>query len=233
MDGTYTGQAEALVRAPGMTGLNAQELVEVAESSGLIIPLGRWILRQASAIQLSANKKGAKLCMSINVSAKQFNDDMFWEQFRGQALLGMFPEGVTLEVTETTLMEDSARSARLLREARDLGAKVALDDFGCGYSSLSTLKRMPLDKLKLDKSLIDEVPESNESTRVAQAAIVMAQALGLEVVAEGIEREEQARWLASKGVRFGQGFLYAKAMDPELLIELSANGVLPVFLANK
>ena len=220
MDGTFNGHAEALIRAPGMQGLNAQELITVAEHSGLIMPLGRWVLRQAAIMQRDAEKKGVQLILSINVSAKQFMDEMFWEMFRGMARLGQFPKGITLEVTETTLMDDVDRSIRLLAEARSLGASIALDDFGAGYSSLSTLKRMPLDKLKLDKSLLDEVPEVEEAKRVAQAAIAMADALGLDVVAEGVERQEQAQWLKSKGVKNAQGYLFAKPMSPDNLFAL-------------
>lgn len=229
-DGTFSGEAEALIRAPGMEGLGAQELILVAEHSGLILPLGRWVLRAAAQIQRDADKAGVALTLSINVSAKQFMDDLFWEQFRGMARLGQFARGITLEVTETTLMEDAARSSRLLAEARELGAKVALDDFGAGYSSLSTLKSMPLDKIKLDKSLIDDVPGDRESKRVAQAAIAMAEALGLEVVAEGVERPEQARWLAAKGVKKAQGYLFAKPMPPKILMQIAGTSVAPIFM---
>jgi diguanylate cyclase (GGDEF)-like protein len=223
MEGLFLGRAEALVRAPGMPGLGAQEMVDVAEASGLILPLGRWVLRQAGAIQRDADKAGVALTLSINVSARQFMDDLFWEQFRGMARLGQFTHGVTLEVTESTLMEDAERSCRLLMEARALGASIALDDFGAGYSSLSTLKTMPLDKLKMDKSLLDMVPEEEGASRVAQAAIAIADALRLEVVAEGVEREDQARWLKSKGVYVAQGYLFAKPMEPERLLALAGS----------
>lgn len=224
VDGTYSGLAEALIRAPGMPGLGAQEMVSIAEQSGLIMQMGRWVLRQAVSIQHEHEVKGAPLMLSINVSSKQFMDDLFWEQFRGMARLGQFTNGITLEVTETTLMEDQKRAIRLLQEARTLGAQIALDDFGAGYSSLSTLKNMPLDKLKLDKSLLDFVPEDVEARRVAQAAIAMANALGLEIVAEGVERDEQARWLGEHGVRHIQGFLFAKPMEPSQLLELALRG---------
>jgi diguanylate cyclase (GGDEF)-like protein len=224
MDGSYLRQAEALIRAPGMPGLGAQELIIIAEQSGMIMQLGRWVLRQAVAIQREHERKGSLVVISINVSAKQFMDDLFWEQFRGMARLGQFQNGITLEVTETTLMEDQKRAARLLQEARALGAKIALDDFGAGYSSLSSLKNMPLDKLKLDKSLLDFVPEDQEARRVAQAAIAMASALGLEIVAEGVERPEQAQWLHENGVQVAQGYLFAKPMAPPLLLALSLSG---------
>lgn len=224
VDGTYEGLAEALIRAPGMPGLGAQEMVSIAEQSGLIMQLGRWVLRQAVAIQHEHEVQGAPIVLSINVSSRQFMDDLFWEQFRGMARLGQFTNGITIEVTETTLMEDQKRAIRLLQEARMLGAKIALDDFGAGYSSLSTLKNMPLDKLKLDKSLVDFVPEDIEACRVAQAAIAMANALGLEIVAEGVERAEQARWLAEHGVRHIQGFLFAKPMEPSELLALALSG---------
>lgn len=224
LDGTFLGQVEALIRAPGMPGLGAQELVVVAEQSGLIIPLGRWVLRQAAAIQSEASARGLSMTLSINVSAKQFMDDLFWDQFRSMARLGYFPRGIVLEVTETSLMEDQPRAAKLLSEARGLGARIALDDFGAGYSSLSTLKSMPLDKLKLDKSLIDEVPGAIESQRVAQAAIAMADALGLEVVAEGVERPEQAEWLATRGVRSAQGYMFARPLPWTELLDLLTTG---------
>lgn len=224
MDGTFIGQVEALIRAPGMPDLGAQELVDIAEQSGLILPLGRWVLRQAADVQREATAKGLSFSLSVNVSARQFMDELFWDQFRGMARLGHFPRGVTLEVTESTLSVDRDRAARLLAEARSLGARVALDDFGAGYSSLSALKRMPLDRLKLDKSLIDSVPEDVEAQRVAAAAIAMAQALGLDVVAEGVERPEQAKWLASRGVLIAQGFLFAKPMPVAQFIQILQSG---------
>ena len=224
MDGAFIGQVEALIRAPGMPGLGAQELIEIAEQSGLILLLGRWVLQQASQIQREATAKGVSLSLSVNVSARQFMDEIFWDQFRAMMHKGTFPRGLTLEVTESTMSVDQDLAARLLTEARSLGARVALDDFGAGYSSLAALKRMPLDRLKLDKSLIDSVPEDLDAQRVATAAIAMAQALGLDVVAEGVERPEQAKWLESRGVLTAQGFLFAKPMTVEQLIQILKSG---------
>lgn len=230
LDGVYLGQAEALIRAPGMQGLGAQELIDVAEKSGLIMPLGRWVLRQSAQMQRQAEKGGVPLSLSINVSAKQFMDDLFWEQFRGMARLGQFARGLTLEVTETSLSEDSSCAAKLLAEARDLGAMIALDDFGAGYSSLSMLNKMPLDKIKLDKSLLDNVPFEPEAKRVGQAAIAMATALGMEVVDEGVECPERAKWLQAKGVMVAQGYFFAKPMPCEKLIELASRDARPIFM---
>ena len=228
-DGEFKGKAEALIRAPGFVNLHAAELIDVAEHSGLIVPLGRWVLQRALEIMADAQRNQTPLKLNINVSTKQFSDPLFWEQLREAVALGKIPNGLTLEITESTLINDHLTALALLTEAQQLGISIALDDFGAGYSSMSMIKKMPLDKIKIDKSLIDDIPESKEAQRIALAAIAMIEALGLDVVVEGVESETQALWLKKRNIQSVQGYFYAKPMAPGTLFHL-ISGPAPIML---
>lgn len=218
MDGAWVGEAEALIRAPGLPGCGAQELIEVAEKAGLIAPVGRWVLERSAQVGKAAAKRGFAMRVSLNVSAQQFMDDQFWAKLR-ELCEGSAAPQFCLEMTETALLEDVDRSRELLAEAKKMGCQVALDDFGVGYSSLSMLRAVPLDKIKIDKSLIDKAPGDADSAAVARAALAMASALGLGVVVEGVERQEQASWLAQCEVIRAQGYLFARPMSQSALWE--------------
>lgn len=216
LNGVFANEAEALIRAPGLPGLEARELIEVAEQSGLILPLGRWALAEAARLRDFSGCVGPEVSLSLNVSPKQFDDPEFWALFTQlSSERSGFAQSVTLEVTESALNADTNQSAELLRQAKARGAKLALDDFGSGGSSFSMLTRIPLDKVKLDKSLIDQAPGDPGACKITQAALAMCSALGFEVVCEGVETAEQAAWLNAQGVSRAQGYLFARPMAPE------------------
>lgn len=221
---------ESLVRwAHPTRGLLApEEFIPVAEDTGLIVPLGMWVLREAcrqAAGWLSRNGSSA-LTVSVNLSAKQFLQPDLVE--RVAAILdetGLEGRGLGLELTETALMRNPARGAEMLRRLRDLGIRLYVDDFGTGYSSLSHLQRFPVDVLKIDRSFIRALTKRDEDRRLVGTIVALARGLGLEAVAEGVETEEELSRLRSIGSDAVQGFLFSRPL-PALEAErfLAASG---------
>jgi diguanylate cyclase (GGDEF)-like protein len=213
--------AEALVRwrhperglvAPGF-------FIQLAEESGLIVDLGRWVLREACA-QLREWQRsipGAEhMGMSVNLSAVQLREPGFVDDV--VAILkdtGIEPGTLTLEITESTFMDDTRTAIARLRELRGLGIRLELDDFGTGYSSLSILRDLPLDGLKIDKSFVDVIHSATDRPAFLQAIVRLAEALDLEMVGEGIEEQHQADALRAMGCGRGQGYLYSKPIPSE------------------
>lgn len=209
--------AEALLRwHDGDRLVAAGEFIGIAESSGLILPLGSWVLHRAcrDAAEWPAMVTGSQPTLRVNVSARQFDADGLVEDVAA-ALAGssLTPERLCLEITETTLMRDIDHALGMLQQLKATGVQVAIDDFGTGYASLVYLKRFPVDVLKIDRSFVDGLPEDSADMAIVAAVFGLAEALGIEVIAEGVERIEQQHALQAIGVRRMQGWLYAKAMD--------------------
>ncbi|WP_167761166.1 EAL domain-containing protein, partial [Geodermatophilus sp. DF01_2] len=182
--------------------------ISLAEDSGLIVPIGRWILReatrQAAAWQLP---EGSGPRMSVNVSVRQFqHPDLVEDVADALRYSGLTPSRLTLEITESLFVQDTTGTAGKLRAIKDLGVRLALDDFGTGYSSLSYLRRFPIDVLKIDKSFVDGVATSAEDRAVVGAIVQLGRTLDLDLVAEGIESGDELAALATLGVRYGQGY---------------------------
>ncbi|HEX2192689.1 MAG TPA: bifunctional diguanylate cyclase/phosphodiesterase [Acidimicrobiales bacterium] len=213
--------AEALVRwlHPSRGLLRPVDFVPLAEESGLVVELGRWVLREACARATGwqdLRGPGHSLTLSVNVSAQQFGDEGWAEEVAAVlAASGLPARRLVLEITESTLMDDSEISGPRLTELRDLGVRLAVDDFGTGYSSLAYLRRMPVDFLKIDKSFVDGVTGDAHESALARAVVKLAATLGLCAVAEGIERAEQAEVLRGLGCRYGQGLLLAPPLPAE------------------
>jgi diguanylate cyclase (GGDEF)-like protein len=222
-DGTVSG-VEALIRwrhperglvAPG-------DFVPFAEETGLIVPIGRWVLRegcrQARALQ-NLHSGGEPLTMAINLSAKQLqHSDIVADVRDALDESGLDPEHLTLEITETVLMTDANLAVRRLEELKELGVRLALDDFGTGYSSLSHLSRFPVDVLKMDRSFLSE-GASPKASELATAVVALGGTLSLEVVAEGIELPEQWDTLRDLGCDLGQGFYFARPMSADAAVD--------------
>jgi two-component system CheB/CheR fusion protein len=208
--------AEALARWRHATlgWIPPTKFVAAAEDSGLIHPLGEWILR--SACQTMSGWLAAGLPMdflSVNVSGRQIAKPHFLATV--QHILeetGCPPQRIILELTESFLMHGSAASIAKLNRLRDLGFGIAIDDFGTGYSSLSYLKRLPVTKLKLDQSFVHDLPGDSNDAAIARAVLRLGETLGLEVVAEGVETEPQHVFILSEGCSFSQGYLYGRPM---------------------
>jgi diguanylate cyclase (GGDEF)-like protein len=206
---------EALVRWQPSDGpvLMPSDWIDLAEESGDIVPIGRWILREAcrQARDWQIRLARPDLRMSVNLSARQFREHDIVATVR--AILdetGLPPATLMLEITESSLMRRTQATIARLDALRGLGVHLAIDDFGTGYSSLSYLERFPIDVLKIDRTFVSSTGE--QLSPIARAIVDLGRTLELEVIAEGIEHVAQARWLADLGCRYGQGYLYARPM---------------------
>ena len=212
--------AEALARWPhrrrGMVSPGV--FIPVAERSDLIVELGYWVLARACS---EVARWPGRPVVSVNVSARQLADGLLLRQVkRALAETALPPEQLELELTESMLVDAGVETLLTLSAVRDLGIGIALDDFGTGYASLGALKRLPLTVMKLDRSLVRGVPRFLEDTGIAKAVVATAHTLGLEVVAEGIEGEEQCAFLAELGCREGQSFFLGRPTTSARLQEL-------------
>ncbi len=217
--------AEALVRwnHPTRGMIPPMEFIPLAEETGLVVPLGGWVLRQACS-QLAEWQKlrggGEPFVMNVNLSSRQLVRDAIADEVAAAVdESGIRASWLVLEVTETVLMADPAAAATALGHIRDLGVRVALDDFGSGYSSLSHLRRFPIDIVKIDKSFVDDVAQEGVESAIARGIIELGRAMHLETVAEGIEMAEQAEMLRTLGCDLGQGYLFARPLDASALSE--------------
>jgi diguanylate cyclase (GGDEF)-like protein/PAS domain S-box-containing protein len=216
-DGSISG-VEALLRwrHPERGLVSPVDFIPIAEETGLIIPIGRWVLREGCRhARRLEGVDGQPLRMSVNLSLKQIqHSDIVADVRDALEESGLTPERLTLEITESVLMDDTDLAVSRLRDLKALGVTLALDDFGTGYSSLSYLSRFPVDVLKMDRSFLREgsTPGSNS---LANAVVVLGATLALEVVAEGIEEIEQADSLRALGCDLGQGFLFARPLNAE------------------
>jgi diguanylate cyclase (GGDEF)-like protein/PAS domain S-box-containing protein len=205
------------------------EFIPLAEESGLIVPLGRWVLREACRQANAWPITDPEISLSVNVSPKQFQHPGLVEDV-ANALWdsNVDPSILTIEITESVLIHDTDVAIEKLGRLKDFGVRIAVDDFGTGYSSLGYLKRFPIDILKIDKSFIDGVGNSSEEAAIAHAIIKLGGSLGLEVVAEGIEEPEQVDALQSLRCERGKGFFFSKPVDAETMGEILAQGRFPL-----
>ena len=231
-DGAITG-FEALLRweHPDRGLVGPLEFIWVAEEVGLIDQIGRWVLQEAcqEAVKWQALRPdGPPMGIPVNLSARQVAQRDLPE-FVAEVLeeTGLEPACLSLEITESVLLEESDAPADVLRALRGTGARLVLDDFGTGYSSLAYLKRLQLDALKVDRSFVEGLGTGQEESAIVQAIVGMAQALSLGVVAEGVETREQLAELRRLGCDGAQGYLFAKPMPPRDTLELLVTGVSP------
>jgi diguanylate cyclase (GGDEF)-like protein len=223
--GRITG-VEALARwqRHGQPMPSAAEFIPLAEDTGLIVPIGRWVLseacRQGRQWQLASPDR-LPPTMSVNVSARQLQDPGFIQDVIAVLRDTQFPaERLILEITESVLMSNSVTARERLCELKALGVRLAIDDFGTGYSSLSYLQRFPIDILKIDRSFITNMSRSNGDAALASSIVGLAATLNLHTVAEGIERADQRAQLVSLGCAYGQGYLFAKPVGPDAIAAL-------------
>ncbi|GAC1598520.1 MAG: hypothetical protein NVS3B21_24110 [Acidimicrobiales bacterium] len=216
--GTVRG-VEALVRwhHPTMGLLSPADFIGVAEETGAIVPIGRWMLGTAcrAAAVWRSLRPDRPLHVSVNLSARQLGDDSlpaFVQRVLAETELE--PALLCLEITESVLMEDADASVAALRQFKALGVRLAVDDFGTGYSSMAYLKRFPVDELKIDRSFVDGLGHEPEDTAIVAAIMGLASALGLDVVAEGVETAVQACELLRLGAHVGQGYLWSRPLSP-------------------
>ena len=224
-DGSLVG-VEALVRwhHPELGLIGPAEFIPAAEESGLILDIGQWVL-DAACLQLRHWQRGdlpqlRALYVAVNVSAKQLSRGLSGQIHAALAHSNLPPHALQIEITEYSLVEALDSNVAQLAALRQTGVKVAIDDFGTGLSSLGYLKRLPIDKLKIDRTFVKDLPGSSDDAAIAGAIVSLAHNLGLEIVAEGVETEEQAAWLRAAGCSFGQGYLFSRPVHPTQIEQL-------------
>jgi diguanylate cyclase (GGDEF)-like protein len=222
-DGSIAG-AEALVRwdHPQRGVVSPGEFIPIAEQSGLILPIGRWMLHQACAEGARlGDLDGRASRISVNVSPRQFADrSLVADVESALSESGLAPERLQLELTESILIHDLDTGVDMINRLKDLGVSVALDDFGKGYSSLSYLKALPIDVIKIDRSFVSGLPDCREDLAIVSAVISFAGALGMDVLAEGVETQAHVDALLELGCDHAQGFLFYKPLDVDDLREV-------------
>ncbi len=215
---------EALIRwkNPEKGIISPADFIPLAEETGLIVPIGEWVLRHACHDAIKWRRAGLNLNVAVNLSAKQFRDANLLETvLHALSASSLAPNVVELEITENALMEDNEATLKILRNLRENGIHIALDDFGTGYSSMSYLKHIPLNTLKIDQSFVKELPHDKENFAIVLAIISMAKSLGYAVVAEGVETLEQAQMLNQLNCDALQGYFFSKPVDASEIITLS------------
>jgi EAL domain-containing protein (putative c-di-GMP-specific phosphodiesterase class I) len=208
---------EALLRwdHPTRGVIQPDEFIPILEQTGQIREVGAWVLRQACAQTAEWHARGDTLDVSVNVSARQLDDDAIISHIR-QALSesDLDPTSLIIEVTETALMRNVQATAGRLRAIRDLGVRIAIDDFGTGYCSLAYLQQFPVDCLKIDRSFTNAISASPESKALVATLVQLGKDLGLKTLAEGVETTDQMDYLRDEHVNQAQGFLLARPLDP-------------------
>ena len=220
--GTIQG-VEALLRwnREGNGLVPPNDFIPLAEESGLIVPIGNWVLVEACRQLKEWHQDGGpKICMNVNLSVKQFQDkhfDVIIKKIIAES--GVDPHFLTLEFTESLLMEDIDHKINQLQQLKKLGVRLSMDDFGTGFSSLSYLRRLPVDELKIDRSFVMHVPGKPKSSAIVSSVIFLAHKLGLTTIAEGVETEEQRCFLQNEQCHQFQGFLFSRPLPASELYE--------------
>ena len=219
-DGKTVAAAEALLRVlePTETFKNTADVLAYVEETEQVAALDWWIAERACHDAL----RWPGLSIGINLSAGRFRDpDLAPRLIEMVKTIGVLPKQIELEIVESSYIEDFEAANRNINQLRTAGFRIALDDFGTGFSSLTYLLKMPVDKLKIDKSFVDGLGDI-KSTAIVHAVVALARAVGLKITAEGIESEEQWRMLKLAGCHYMQGWYFHKAMDPDALTALLA-----------
>jgi diguanylate cyclase (GGDEF)-like protein len=221
--GRITGM-EALLRwrHPDLGVVQPARFIPIAEETGLIVPIGRWVLKTACAQNVAWQRAGVTpLNVAVNLSARQFTDEHLIEDVSAAlAATGMAPQLLEFEITESLLFQGVEATLRILIRLKALGVRIAVDGFGAGYASLATLRRFPLDTIKIDRSFIEDGAAGTANTGLAAAVIAMGKSLSLTVVAQGVETNEQAEFLRGHACDEIQGFYFNRPLPPEEFVKL-------------
>jgi EAL domain-containing protein (putative c-di-GMP-specific phosphodiesterase class I) len=207
---------EALLRwrRPGVGLVSPLDFIPLAEKTGLIVPIGEWVIRTACAQAKAWAAVGlSDVSIAVNISTRQFRNRELLDVIRSAlSHAGITGSRLEVEITEGALMEDAKHAASVLNDLRALGVRVAIDDFGTGYSSLSYLRVLPVDTIKVDRSFVRDVTVNHDSAAIAAAILAMSHSLRLESVAEGVETEAQVEFLMRHGCPVVQGFLFSRPL---------------------
>ncbi|ABA89803.1 response receiver sensor diguanylate cyclase/phosphodiesterase, PAS domain-containing [Syntrophotalea carbinolica DSM 2380] len=217
---------EALLRweSPELGRVSPMRFIPLAEETGLILPIGNWVLESACRQAKAWHRAGfPSLRMAVNISARQFKQAGFIDRL--DAIIqrsGINPELLEMELTESLIMEKSDETLMTLVDIKSRGIKLAIDDFGTGYSMLSYLKHFPIDRIKVDRSFVRDIPENTDDAAITEAIIAMAHSLKIEVIAEGIETREQLAFLKDRACEEGQGYYFGRPVPVETAAEILA-----------
>ena len=217
--------AEALIRwqhhEDGL--IYPDEFIELAESTGFIVKLGRWVIEEGCRMIAQLNRLGhSDHHISINISTRQIQSDDIYSVIKGAIDVNSIdPAQLSLEITESVMFTKTESSVQVLNRLKSLGVKICLDDFGTGYSALSYLHQYPIDAVKIDRSFVDLIPTDGAKTVLLDTIIAMGETLDLNIIAEGVEEEYQREYLNKKECLYYQGFLFSKAVDKESYIKLA------------
>jgi len=215
--------AEALLRwnSERMGEVPPDQFIYIAEETGMIVKIGYFVFEEACKAFNRWQQEGCSIeRIAINISAIQFRDEMFLSKLEDiMRRHGIDAGAIEIEITERFIMEYSTTNMTILDDLRKLGCRISIDDFGTGYSSMSYMKQLPLDTIKIDRSFIADLPKNTHDTEVSKAIIALSKSLGYEVVAEGIENEQQEVFLKTHGCDLGQGYYFARPMDETAFLE--------------
>jgi EAL domain-containing protein (putative c-di-GMP-specific phosphodiesterase class I) len=213
------GSFEALLRwmHPRRGLLDPSEFISIAEETGLIIPIGEWVLHEACA---TAAKWPEHISVAVNLSAVQFGNRNLIQQVESAlSAAGLKPRRLEVEITESVLLADSKIAQNTLRQLKQMGVKIAMDDFGTGYSSLSYLRSFPFDKIKIDQSFIRELSSKPDSVAIIKAVVDLSRSIGATTTAEGVETEDQFNIVREQGCTEVQGFLLSAPLPEAAVVE--------------
>ncbi len=197
------------------TPVSPMEFIPIAEETNLIIPIGEWLMIKAMSDMKAIHRSGcSEVSLAINLSTKQFNDENLLQTIDKIIKTTHFPpDRLCFEITESIPMKDAARAIQIMHRLSAMGIQLSMDDFGTGYSSLSVLKGFPLNELKIDRSFVRDLPANQNDAAICKTIIHMADALGFNVVAEGVETEEQLNFFKANHCNLIQGYFFYKPMD--------------------
>ncbi len=197
-----------------------ETFIPLAEDTGLITTIGEWVLREACRKVSQWQDSGINIGISVNVSSRQHSKEFNpWITASIMKEYGVSSKWLTLEITETLLMDDNTEVIEWLNGFKELGITLSIDDFGTGYSSLSYLRKFPVDVLKIDRSFVQELPDNQDNVSLVEAILAMGNSLGLTIVAEGVETEQQHDFLQARDCKYLQGYLFSKPMPEKQLME--------------
>ncbi|MEW5757186.1 MAG: GGDEF domain-containing phosphodiesterase [Pseudomonadota bacterium] len=222
LDTRMPAGVEALLRwhHPDSGAMPPERLIALLDDAGLLMALGEWVLDQACRDQARWREAGIEhLPVAVNLAPAQFHHPDLAGMVRHTLDNHSLPtSALELEITESGMMSDPNHTLVTLRFLREMGVRISIDDFGTGYSSLSYLQRFPINHLKIDQSFLHNIPADPNDTTLVEAILAMSRSLGLEVIAEGVERAQQADFLQSRGCEFGQGYLFSQALEADEII---------------